>query len=330
MFMYDVDRVITCTCVYMCTLYTSILFVPPQLLCYYPGKDKSLDSTGRNHSHAVVMALVEKLKGRGHHIYTDNFYSSPALFTELREEGFGACGTVRVNRRGMPVEMKASLSRGHICSVSIDECMVALKWADKRQVPMLSTIHDDAMITKARRTRQAEGGREEVRKPVMVEEYNKYMGGVDKSDQLLSYYGFSHRTVKWWRRAFIDLAVVNAYILYCDTPHSGRRFTHEQFRIELAKGLLMSVAVNTTEDRPQATGPAVRSLPPPARLSERHFPGKLTDNAHIATLTLPVCSGKKGRGRRTTTYTCKQCDLPMCAVPCFELYHTKIDPEGYL
>ena len=140
-----------------------------------------------------------------------------------------------------------------MCLVAIDECMVALKWADKRQVPMLLTVHDDTMITKARRTRQAEGGREEVRKPVMVEEYNKYMGGVDKSDQLLSYYGFSHRTVKWWRRAFfhlIDLAIVNAYIMYCGTPQYGRRFTHEQFRIELAKGMLMSVAVNTADDMP--------------------------------------------------------------------------------
>ena len=33
-------------------------------------------------------------------------------------------------------------------------------------------------------------GIEEVQKPVMVEQYNTYMGGVDKSDQLLSYYGY--------------------------------------------------------------------------------------------------------------------------------------------
>ncbi len=42
------------------------------------------------------------------------------------------------------------------------------------------------------------------------------MGGVNKSDQLLSFYGFSHWTVKWWRRAFFhlfDMAIVNAYIL---------------------------------------------------------------------------------------------------------------------
>ena len=57
----------------------------------------------------------------------------------------------------------------------------------QRQVSMLSTLHNDSMVTKTRQTRLAEGGREEVRKPVMVEQYNKYMGVVDKSDHLLSY-----------------------------------------------------------------------------------------------------------------------------------------------
>ena len=50
-----------------------------------------------------------------------------------------------------------------------------------------------------RRTQHVPGGIEEVQKPVMVEQYNTYMGGVDRSDQLLSYYGICHRTVKWWR-----------------------------------------------------------------------------------------------------------------------------------
>lgn len=102
----------------------------------YIGKDNSLSAPGRNHSHAVVVALVEKLQERGHHIYTDNFYSSPDLFAELREQGFGACGTVRVNRRGLPPELKKNLSRGEVCSLAIDKSMMALKWADKCQVPM--------------------------------------------------------------------------------------------------------------------------------------------------------------------------------------------------
>ena len=32
----------------------------------------------------------------------------------------------------------------------------------------------------------------------MVDRYNTFMNGVDKSDQLLSYYSFNYRTVKWY------------------------------------------------------------------------------------------------------------------------------------
>ena len=35
--------------------------------------------------------------------------------------------------------------------------------------------------------------RENVEKPLMVDRYNTFMGGVNKSDQLLSYYGLNHR-----------------------------------------------------------------------------------------------------------------------------------------
>ena len=38
--------------------------------------------------------------------------------------------------------------------------------------------------------RAVQGGVEEVCKPVVVEQYNEFMGGVDTGDQLLSYYGF--------------------------------------------------------------------------------------------------------------------------------------------
>lgn len=290
---------------------------------------------GRGQAHAVVLALVEGLEGKGHHIYTDNYYSSPSLFSELRERGFGACGTVRVNRRGMPPEMKCNLPKGDMNAVPLEQSMLALRWADKRQVTMLSTVHNDDMTVKVRRTRQAEGGREEIRKPVMVEQYNCYMGGVDKSDQLLSYYGFCHRTVKWWRRALfhlLDMAVVNAYILYTLAERSGRALTHEQFRIELAKELLLDASVDVSSDVPVTSGPQPRSLPPPARLTERHFPTHTSDTPSGKTCQRRciVCSEKRGRGRKTTTYMCRQCNLPMCVVPCFELYHTKVDPERYL
>ena len=116
-------------------------------------------------------------------MFTDNYYSSPS---ELHDLGFGACGTVRVNRRGIPAILKSTLAKGDVTTAQIDE---SLKWMDKRPVSMLTTIHDDTMTTKVRRTRRAEGDQEEIRKPVVIKEYNRFLGGVD---QLLSYYGFAH------------------------------------------------------------------------------------------------------------------------------------------
>ena len=261
----------------------------------------------------------------------DNYYSSPALFSALKQVGFGACGTVRINRRGMPKQVTAAkLKKGEMTSSEVKKGMLALKWQDKRPVNMLSTIHDNSRVTKRRRTRLAAGGIEEVEKPTMVDRYNTYMGGVDKGDQLMSYYGFIHRTVKWWRRAFFHLfenAIVNAYILYRLSTQPGRMLDHKQFRIELAKQLLGDADGHTNPPSRR-----LNALPPVARLTERPFIEKVPPctSGRTSQPVCVVCSNKRGRGKKTTTYQCKQCKLPMCVIPCFELYHTKVDPVRHL
>ncbi len=74
-----------------------------------------------------------------------------------------------------------------------------------------SSIHDASTIVKKRRSKSGVGGYEETVKPTAIEEYNKYMSGVDRLDQFLSYYNFNHRTNKWWRKAFfclLDIAIL--------------------------------------------------------------------------------------------------------------------------
>ena len=66
-----------------------------------------------------------------------------------------------------------------------------------KAVIVLSTIHDDTMCTVSQHNRHATRGTESVQKPTMIAQYNQYMGGVDKADQLVTYYGFSHYSKKW-------------------------------------------------------------------------------------------------------------------------------------
>ena len=296
------------------------------------GKDDSITSD-LGMTAGVVLRLVEPICGLGHHLYTDNLYTSPRLYAELRLRGFEACGTLRFNRRDVPPEAKATLRKGERRAVVVDENMAVVQWHDKRVVSLLSTLHSDTPVQIERRSRHVPGGREVVEKPEAIIEYNKFMGGVDHGDQLLSYYGFPHRTVKWWRREFFflfDAAIVNSYTMYCTI--NTRHRSHEQFRITLAKQLLNAASQPCSLPATSSHGPRHQPLQPLARLTERHFPAQMEKSPAGRQLqqNCAVCSNKKGRGRKTTTFKCKQCNIPMCIVPCFELHHTKVDPQRYL
>ena len=71
--------------------------------------------------------------------------------------------------------------------------LTCLKWQDKREVKLLSSFHSGEHITISRRTKNVQGGREDIQKPKMIDEYNQNMGGVDRNDQMILYNGYSHR-----------------------------------------------------------------------------------------------------------------------------------------
>ena len=50
-----------------------------------------------------------------------------------------------------------------------------------------------------------------------VDDYNKYMIGVDKSDQQIATYNVLIKSIRWWKCLFfhaIDVSVVNSFILF--------------------------------------------------------------------------------------------------------------------
>ena len=87
---------------------------------------------------------------------------------------------------------------------------------DKRVVAALSTIDDNSVVEIQRRTGACREVIETIQKPAIIHNYNTYMGGVDKADQLVMYYGFPHFSKKWWKRIFfhmLDATLVNANII---------------------------------------------------------------------------------------------------------------------
>ena len=288
----------------------------------YTGKEPRTD--GVCLSHHVVLSLSSPLKGKGYEIYCDNFYSSPQLFATLLEEGFGACGTVRSNRKGLSKAFKTvKLKKGEVHSekAAVDDSVLCLKWMDKRAVTLLSTLHDDTMVDVQRRSRGARGGVESIQKPRMIDEYNKHMGGVDLSDQLVLYYGYSHRQIKWWKRGFfhlIDLALVNSNIMYNSV--NKQQLTQMDFRIAVAKGLLEG----HTRQQAQHYNIAPQL---PTRLTERPFIERIpNDTPYGGRPRCEVCRAQ-GKKRSQTQYRCKVCKVPLHLEQCFEQYHTKLRYE---
>ena len=112
-------------CIVLCTIKNYACIQTPYTnthMYVHAGKDSCLNTDDIGVTHAVVLKLVEGLEGRGYHVYMDNFYTSPTLFQDLRCLGFGACGTVRTNQRGVPDEMK---SKGETVVNMVDDTLVA-------------------------------------------------------------------------------------------------------------------------------------------------------------------------------------------------------------
>ena len=145
-------------------------------------------------TYELVLNLMDNYLGKGHELYVDRFHSSPRLFQDLYAKNTVAVGTCMNNRRSLSKQcLKEKLKRRETIARR-QGALMALKWRDKREVLMLSTKHTPTMETV---TRNAHGPCPPKDKPTAVICYNSYMMGVDKSDQMLQYYDFNRKTVKW-------------------------------------------------------------------------------------------------------------------------------------
>ncbi|KAK9702507.1 Transposase IS4 [Popillia japonica] len=122
------------------------------------------------------------------------------------------------------------------------------KWKDRghKAVCVISTMHNPLEETKVLRT-QKDSSRESVSCPSAIADYNKYMGGVDRFDQLLAAYNISWKSRRWWMRIFhycLESSMVNAYILYKTTVKESSKtikpVSHLKFRSPLASQLILN------------------------------------------------------------------------------------------
>lgn len=294
----------------------------------YTGKAR--ESSGNGLSFDVVTSLVNReYLGTGYIVYCDNFYTSPQLFRHLGLQGFGACGTYRPGKVGAPQTEKNALTRrsprGSIRWIR-DGDLLFVKWMDTREVSMCTNVHSvHSGETVLRWKKNGEGSYEQVPvpRPTVVAEYNRYMGGVDTSDQMIGTNSVHRKTHRWHMIIFqhmLDIAVTNSFIVSKEQAANRRERppTRQEFQEELCAQLL-GVPLNTSAQQPQTSQMS----------SEDHYPGP-TSRGQIQSQRASM--GRRGCAlcKRSTPWQCDVCGVGLCLQlerNCFRLYHKGPEAE---
>lgn len=149
----------------------------------------------------VVLLLTRALEHLGYCIFFENFFSSIPLMEKLLTKHIFACGTFRKNRKYYPSKVLKNdkdMKKGDFDFVQCGDITVT-KWKDrgKNPVNLVSNMHNGSEKVNVLRT-NTKGVRESVPCSKSISDYNAYMDGVDRFDQLLAVYSISWNSRRWW------------------------------------------------------------------------------------------------------------------------------------
>lgn len=261
------------------------------------------DMGGKGHAANVVLHLMAEKLNNGHSLYMDNFYNSFDLATKLIQQNTYCTGTLRSERKNTPIDVKqAKLKKGETIA-RYSQGVVIGKWKDKREVTYISTEFKNNIVVSTNRR-----GKEQL-KPEPIVHYNKCMGGVDRQDQMQSYYPFARKTVRWYKKIgihVIQMLLMNSFFLY-NKFNIGSNMSLYDFRLSILSVLLPKI-------------PKPRSL----SSKEGHFPKKyeVGKNGRAIRKRCQLCY--KNKIRKDTAYFCEICPgkPSLCHEPCFSNFHS--------
>ena len=252
-------------------------------------------------------------------VVTDNYYTSVGLSAKLLSLGLYHIGTVRTNRVGWP-QISYKFQRRPVRfprgAYRIAQCkdipqLVAVSWVDNRPVNFLATGASTHLTSVKRKNK--DGTKIDVPCPQLVSDYNAFMGGVDRHDQLrVQRYSLqkSVRFKKYYKALFlgiIDMALVNGFVIHKIVKEKNGESppTHSQYFLRLQRELL-SLQKEDFDRNPHAedllSGPVQPAM---------HSLKKTTDNYRnkLRQYLCKVCSAFSNKDHRSfeTSWFCDEC-----------------------
>jgi hypothetical protein len=290
----------------------------------YTGKSGDLAET--NLGARVVKNLSAPLKNKNYFLYFDNYFTSYPLMTYLKLNGINACGTVNITRKYLPKLKEDKLLKQGEYDWRVDQFSTSIvKWKDKRSVTLLSNFHNPVDTDNVPR-RAKDGTISMIPCPKVLKDYNQNMNCVDKLDQNKKSCQIDRKSKKWWHRIFfhfLDIAVVNAHVVYTQT--TGNKMTMKNFRRDISRQLLNTTIINKRQLQNMVKSPTEikkykPSVPDYIRLEKSAHQPKLSTRRRCAR-----CSTKKKEVR--TEWICSICNIPLCITKsrnCFFDHHNNI------
>lgn len=264
---------------------------------------------GKGHAANVVLKLMERKLDVGHSLYMDNYYNSFLLASKLLSRGTYCTGTLRIDRKFTPTDVKsATLKKGETIARYAEGVCIA-KWKDKRVVSYISTEFENDMV-------QITNKREILRdKPLPIVKYNAFMKGIDRGDQMMAYYPVERKTLRWYKKLaghIIHMLFMNAHILHniYTTNAGGKKWNFYDFRLSVLEAMLPK-PVDPLPIVPLRGTPHTLTLLGPRR----------DDPTRTHQKDCRVC--RKNKLRKKSKFVCKACpgEPGLCPGKCFDTYH---------
>jgi len=198
-------------------------------------------------THANVTGLAARIEYVGHKLYMDSYFLSSSSFDDLHTKAVNCCGTVRPNRNRMPKNFghKVNMKRGDL-KTKVKGNLTTIVWKDKQKGNTLMNMYSP----------QLEGNffgkHGKAMQLAMIQNYDRHMRFVDKSDHMIKCYSISRWTWKWTKKPvfhLLDLTILNSFIILTSR---GSKLSYRQFSLTLVRALVQEAG---RVPRPQTTRP---------------------------------------------------------------------------
>ena len=245
------------------------------------------DST---HGVSMLLRLVEPFMGKGRNITCDNYFTDEVLTEKLSQKKTTLVGTVRRNKRFLPVKFsgKKQLQLNEsVFGFQDNRLIVSYQGHRQKNVFLMSSMHNDAAVDIENVVR---------RKPEVILFYNQTKGGVDTMDKMALTYTTKRATKRWPMVLFynlLDISTIAARVIFGlknPTDELSKKNSRGDFIREISKTLMRDHMI-----RRQAA--LVKASRPLKNLFETCLKDMGVNTERPGPANLPVQQGTRKRGR---------------------------------